>query len=62
MDAAKEFKSSFEELKRKPDEVGDQALEFILMFWLSDLGQIITPRLKQEPALQWLVESGLVDS
>ena len=62
MNAVEEFKPYLEKHKLSPNEIGEQALELVLVSWLSDLQRTITRRLKQEPALHWLIESGLIDS
>jgi len=62
MNAAEEFKPYFERHKQSPNEIGEEALEFVLVSWLNDLQRTIPQRLKHEPALRWLVESELIDS
>ena len=62
MSAAEEFKPYFERHKQSPNEIGEEALEFVLVSWLNDLQRTIPQRLKHEPALRWLVESELIDS
>ncbi len=62
MNAAEEFKPYLEGHKQSLNEIGEEALVYILVSWLNDLQQTIVQKLKQEPALYWLVESGLIDS
>jgi len=62
MDATRELKPYFERFKQTPERTGGQALELILFSWLVDLAQSGELRAKQDPSLNWLSESGLLDA
>ena len=62
MDATRELKPYFERFKQTPEKTGGQVLELILFSWLVDLAQSGEARAKQDPSLNWLSESGLLDA
>jgi hypothetical protein len=62
MDATRELKPYFERFKQTPEKTGGQALELILFSWLVDLTQSGELRAKDDPSLNWLSESGLLDA
>jgi hypothetical protein len=62
MDATRELKPYFERFKQTPEKTGGRALELILFSWLVDLAQSGELRAKQDPSLNWLSESGLLDA
>ena len=62
IDTAREFKQYFEKLDKKPHAVGEQTLELLVLSWLTDMVRTGDARVKQDPSMQWLAESGLINS
>jgi hypothetical protein len=62
VDATKEFRPYLDKLRGKPQAVGEQALELLVLSWLTDIARAGDERVKQDPSMKWLSESGLIDS
>jgi hypothetical protein len=62
MDATRELKPYFERFNQTPEKTGGQVLELILYSWLVDMAEYGESRAKQDPSLNWLSESGLLDA
>ena len=62
IDVAREFKQYFEKLGETPQAVGEQALELLVLSWLADIARSGRARVKEDPSMRWLAESGLIDS
>ena len=62
VDASKEFRPYLDKLRRAPQAIGDQALELLVLSWLTDLARAGDERVKQDPSMKWLADSGLIDS
>ena len=62
IDATKEFKQYLDKLNKTPQAVGEQALELLVLSWLTDIARTGEARVRQDPSMRWLAESGLIDS
>jgi hypothetical protein len=62
VDATKEFKPYLETVSRTRQAVSEQALELMVFSWLKDIARTGDERVKRDPSLKWLAESGLIDS
>lgn len=62
MDSANELRPYFERFKQSPEKTSSQALELILVSWLNDMAEFGQSRARQDPALTWLSDSGLLDA
>lgn len=62
VDATKEFQPYFERLNKTPQGVGEQALEFLVLSWLTDIARVGDSRAKADPSGRWLADSGLIHS
>jgi hypothetical protein len=62
VDATKEFKPYLEKLSRTRHTVGERALELMVFSWLKDIARTGDERVKHDPSMKWLAESGLIDS
>ena len=62
LDAAKALKPYLDKIDKTPQAVGEQALELLVSSWLSDIARTDEARLRQDPSMRWLAESGLIDS
>jgi hypothetical protein len=62
IDATKEFKQYLEKLNKTPQAVGEQALELLVLSWLTDIARTGDARVRQDPSMRWLAESGLINS
>ncbi|MGH9629745.1 MAG: hypothetical protein ACRD7E_15625 [Bryobacteraceae bacterium] len=62
IDATKEFKQYLGKLHKTPEAVGEQALELLVLSWLTDIAQTGGARARQDPSIRWLADSGLIDS
>jgi hypothetical protein len=62
IDAAKEFKPYFDRLEKTPQKIGEEALELLVLSWLTDIARTGDARAKKDPSVRWLSESGLIDS
>jgi len=63
VDAVSELTPYFEKLRQSPEKVSRSALQLILFTWLVDLSQPSgQARARQDPLLQWLSSSGLLDA
>ena len=62
VDATKEFKPYLEGLSRTRPAVGERALELMVFSWLKDIARTGEERVKHDPSMKWLAESGLIDS
>lgn len=62
IDAEKELKPYFEKLRQDPSHIGPQAFELLVLTWLTDVAHSDDRRLKQQPSLRWLCDSGLIES
>jgi hypothetical protein len=62
LDATREFKPYLDKLKKTPQAVGERALELLVSSWLIDVARTGDARVRQDPSMRWLAESGLIDS
>jgi hypothetical protein len=62
LDATKALKPYLDKLNRPPQAIGEQALELLVSSWLSDMAGTDEARVRQDPSMRWLAESGLLDS
>ncbi len=62
IDAGREFKQYFEKLNKTPHAVGEQALELLVLSWLTEIAKTGDARVRENPSMRWLAESGLIDS
>jgi hypothetical protein len=62
IDVAREFKQYFEKMDKTPQAVGEQTLELLVLSWLTDIARTGRKRVKEDPSMLWLAESGLIDS
>jgi hypothetical protein len=61
VDATKEFKPYLEKMRTR-QAVGEQALELMVFSWLKDIARTGDERVKHDPSMKWLADSGLIDS
>jgi hypothetical protein len=62
VDASRELKPYLEKLNRTKQSVGERALELMVFSWLKDIARTGDERVKQDPSMKWLADSGLLDS
>lgn len=62
IDATKELKQYLDKLNKTPQALGEQALELLVLAWLTDIARTGEARVRQDPSMRWLAESGLIDS
>ena len=62
LDATKILKPYLDKLGKTSTAVGEQALELLVSSWLSDIARTDEACIRQDPSMQWLAESGLIDS
>jgi hypothetical protein len=62
IDAKKEFQPYFDKLEKTSRVVSEQALEILVLSWLTDIAQTGAARSRNDPSMRWLSESGLIDS
>ena len=62
LDAVKALKPYLDRINKTPQAVGEQALELLVSSWLSDVVRAGEARVRQDPSIRWLAESGLIDS
>ena len=62
IDATREFRPYFDKLDETTQPVSEQALELLVLSWLSDIANTGETRVKDDPSMQWLAESGLIES
>jgi hypothetical protein len=62
VDAAKEFGPYLDKVRSGSLTVGQEALEILVFSWLTDIARTGDERVKQDPSMKWLAESGLIDS
>jgi hypothetical protein len=62
VDAAKEFEPYWNHLSQTRQAVSEQALELTVFSWLKDIARTGEERVKVDPSMKWLAESGLIDS
>ena len=62
LDATGQLKPYFERFHQTPEKAGGQTLELIVFSWLLDLAQSGQARADDDPSLQWLSESGLLEA
>ncbi|HTS76220.1 MAG TPA: hypothetical protein VMG40_08455 [Bryobacteraceae bacterium] len=62
VDATKEFRPYLEKLNQTRQAVGERALELMVFSWLKDIARTGSERVKHDPSMKWLAESGLIDS
>ena len=62
IDATREFKPYFDKLEKTSQGVGEQALELLVLSWLTEIARTGDARAKKDPSLRWLSESGLIGS
>ena len=62
LDAATEFKREFEDLHKAPQAVSEQALELLVLSWLTDIARTGHTRAREDSSMRWLAESGLIDA
>ena len=62
VDATGEFKQYLEKLNTSSEALNEQALEFLVLSWLTDLAKSGDARARQDTSMRWLVESGLIAS
>lgn len=60
VDAAKEFRPYLGNLGRAGQGVGGHALELMVFAWLGEIARSGEERVRQDPSMRWLVESGLI--
>jgi hypothetical protein len=49
-------------LEKTSQKVGEEALELLVLSWLTDIARTGDARAKKDPSVRWLSESGLIDS
>jgi hypothetical protein len=62
IDATREFKPYFDKLEKTAQGVSDEALELLVLSWLTDIARTGDAKSKKDPSMRWLSESGLIDS
>ncbi|HXA66993.1 MAG TPA: hypothetical protein VNV82_17680 [Bryobacteraceae bacterium] len=62
IDVAKEFKQYFEKLGKAPQAIGEQALELLVLSWLTDIARTGKARVKEDASMRWLADSGFIES
>ena len=62
IDATREFKPYFDKLDKTSRDVSEQALEMLVLSWLTDIARTGDARFRNDPSMRWLSESGLIDS
>jgi hypothetical protein len=62
IDATTEFKPYFDRLEKTSRAVSEQALEMLVLTWLTDIAQTGEAKSRNDPSMRWLSESGLIDS
>jgi hypothetical protein len=62
IDVTREFKPYFDKLEKTAQGVSDQALELLVLTWLTDIARTGDAKSKRDPSMRWLSESGLIDS
>jgi hypothetical protein len=62
IDAAREFKPYFDKLEKTSPAVSEQALEMLVLSWLTDIARTGDERSRNDSSMRWLSESGLIDS
>jgi hypothetical protein len=62
IDATREFKPYFDKLEKPSRAVSEQALEMLVLSWLTEIARTGDARTANDPSMRWLSESGLIDS
>jgi hypothetical protein len=62
IDAAAEFKPYFDRLEKTSQGVSGQALELLVLSWLTEIARTGDARSKKDPSRRWLADSGLIGS
>jgi hypothetical protein len=62
LDATNELGPYFEKFRQRPEKARGEVLELIVLAWLNDIAETGQLRAKEDPALQWLSESGLLQA
>ena len=62
IDAATEFKPYFDKLGKTSQGVSGQALELLVLSWLTEIARTGDARSKKDPSRRWLADSGHFDS
>lgn len=62
MNATDELKPYFEKFNQTSEKASGEALELILLSWLVDLAESGQSRAKDDPSLNWLSDTGLLDA
>jgi hypothetical protein len=60
LDATSEFKPYLDRLKLTPEKAWGEVLELIVFYWLNEIAEGGQSRAKEDPAIRWLAESGLL--
>jgi hypothetical protein len=62
IDATTEFKPYFDKLEKTSQGVSEQALELLVLSWLTEIARTGDARSKKDPSRRWLADSGLIGS
>jgi hypothetical protein len=62
LDSTQALKPYLDKLDKTPQAIGEQALELLISSWLSDIARADEVRVRQDPSMRWLAESGLIGS
>jgi hypothetical protein len=60
LDATKEFQPYFDKLQKTPLGLGEEALELLVLAWLTDIARRGDLRAKEDHTMRWLSDSGLI--
>jgi hypothetical protein len=62
LDAKRALRPHMERLRTPTQTVSEQALELLVLSWLTNIAQAEESAVKEDPSMRWLSESGLIGS